>query len=101
MSWIDRARFRFRALRRRRIESEFDEEQRFHLEQLIEESVARGVDPDEARCAALRDFGDPVAVTEDLRAARGLHLIDTLAQDIRYGVIAVMVRRAESSLEAR
>jgi len=88
---IDRVRFRLRALRRRHLEHEFDEEQRFHVEQLIEKEIARGTPPDEARRAALREFGDPLVVTEELRAARGLHFVDTLAQDIRYG--ARLLRR--------
>ena len=75
-----------KAFRRRRLEREFDEEQRFHLEHLIEEEIAHGKTPNQARLDAIREFGDAVMLTEDLRAARGLHLVDTVTQDLGFGI---------------
>ena len=43
--------------RRGRVESEMDEELRFHLEHKIEEGVADGLSPEEARARALRAMG--------------------------------------------
>ncbi len=54
--WIYTLPLRLRSLfRRSQVEQELDEELRFHVDRLVEEQVARGVSPDEARFAALRD----------------------------------------------
>src|SRR5919197_284810 len=53
--WLYTLPLRLRSLfRRDRVEDELDEELRFHIEQLTEQHIARGVPPDEARLAALR-----------------------------------------------
>ncbi len=70
-------------IKRRRFERELDEELRFHLEMEIEQNVARGMDPVEARLAATRSFGGIARVKEDVRVHRGLALLDGLAQDLR------------------
>ncbi len=49
----------------------------------IEQNVARGMDPVEARLAATRSFGGVARVKEDVRVHRGLALLDGLAQDLR------------------
>ena len=57
MRWKDRMQFRTRSLfRRDAVEQELDEELRFHLERQIEEKVAAGMRPGEARRAALKEF---------------------------------------------
>ena len=49
---------RLRSLfRRGKVEQELSEEVRFHLDRLIEQNVARGMAPQEARYAALRELG--------------------------------------------
>ena len=40
-----------------RVEGELSDELRFHLEKLVEEKVAKGIPPEEARYAALRELG--------------------------------------------
>ncbi|NWG13725.1 MAG: ABC transporter permease [Acidobacteria bacterium] len=76
---------RLRALfRRRRLERELDEEVRFHLEMLVEENLRAGMDPVEARYAALRAFGPLQPMKEAYRDRRALALVETLAQDIRH-----------------
>ena len=42
--------------------------------------------PEEARCAALRAFGGLEQVKESYRETRSLPLIETVAQDLRYGL---------------
>ena len=86
MKLIDRFRFRARALRRNRIESEFDDEIQFHVERETQENIARGMSPVEAHRKALREFGVRTPIKEELREVRGLNLIDTMVQDMRYGV---------------
>ncbi|HEY6290079.1 MAG TPA: ABC transporter permease [Terriglobia bacterium] len=86
MSWLKVAAARCRALvGRKRLEATLDEELRAHLEMLVEENVRRGMPPDEARYAALRSFGGLEQVKELYREQRGLPMIETLMQDVRYG----------------
>src|SRR5580765_6214420 len=73
--------------RRRQVEQELDDEIRYHLEQKIEESVARGMTPEEARFAALRAFGGVEYRKEKLRDQRGawgLLWLEGSWQDLRY-----------------
>ncbi len=78
-------------LARRRFERDLDEELRFHLEMEIERNVERGMDPVEARYAAERSFGGTVRVKEDVRALRGLDLVDSLTEDAK-SAIRVLLR---------
>jgi len=71
---------------RNRLEHRLDEEVRFHIELLTEENIERGMGPDDARYAALRTFGGVDRTKEAYREQRGLHLIETIFQDLRYGV---------------
>ncbi|MEJ2010307.1 MAG: ABC transporter permease [Acidobacteriota bacterium] len=69
-----------------RAEKEMDDELRFHLEKQIEQNIAGGMSPEEARYAALRQFGNVGAVKEECRDAWGVRFINELAQDVRYGL---------------
>src|ERR1700730_6446409 len=51
-------------LYRKRELQRLDAELNFHLEQLTEENMARGMVPSEARQAALRAFGNPTRLRE-------------------------------------
>jgi putative ABC transport system permease protein len=73
-------------IRRKRAEQELDEELRTHLERQIEQNVARGMDPEEARYAARRLFGGMEQVKERCRDMRGLNFIESIIQDLRYGL---------------
>jgi putative ABC transport system permease protein len=56
--WWFTAPLRLRSLLRgRRVEEEMDEELQFHLDHKIEEGIAAGLAPAEARYAALRAMG--------------------------------------------
>ena len=68
------------------LDADLDEELRYHLERQIEINRRAGMPPDEARFAALREFGGLQQRTEDCRDARGLRLIESAAQDVRYAV---------------
>jgi putative ABC transport system permease protein len=72
-------------LRRSRMESEMDEELRFHMEAYAEDLKRSGVAQEEAMRRARIDFGGIERVKEEGRAARGVSFIETLAQDLRYG----------------
>ena len=72
-------------------EQELGSELRFHIERQVEENVAAGMTPQEARRAASREFGGVEQVKEECRDTRRVSLIDTLLQDLRYG--ARMLRK--------
>jgi predicted permease len=87
MRWFNKAPLRLRSLfRRRRVEQEMNDELRFHLEKLIEENIEQGKSPAEARDAALRELGGLDQFKEECRDVRGIHFIETLLQDFRYGL---------------
>jgi hypothetical protein len=67
-----------------RFDSGLDEDIRFHLEMKTDELVEAGLSPDEARAAALRDFGGVLKAKEACREARGLPLLESLWQDVRF-----------------
>jgi putative ABC transport system permease protein len=69
-----------------RVEAELDEELRYHLGRLIEQNVARGMSFEEARRAALREMGGIAQRQEECRDARGLVLLDSIRQDVRFAL---------------
>ncbi len=74
------------SLRRRRLDQEFDEELRNHLELLEQRFIARGMDPAEAFYAARRQFGGVIQVKQQWRERSELIVFDALAQDVRHAV---------------
>jgi predicted permease len=87
MAWLKIAAGRLLApFRRARLEKNLEEELRGHLEMLTEENIRRGMSPEEARYAALRSFGGVEQVKEEYRDRRRLPMLETLAQDVRYGL---------------
>ena len=75
---------RLRSLWRwRRQESELDAEIRFHLSEEIDERIAAGLSPEEARAAARRDFGNVPLVRELTRETWGWGPAERLGQDAR------------------
>jgi predicted permease len=78
--------------RRRRLEGDLDEELRSHLEMAVELNVSKGMSPGDARREALRGFSG-VEQTKDLyRDQRGLPMIESIFQDLRFGLR--MLRRS-------
>jgi putative ABC transport system permease protein len=87
MRWIYKLPLRLRSLfRKKRVEQELGDELSFHLEKLIEENVAKGMSAEEARYAALREFGGIEQMKEECRDSWGVRIISELGQDIRYGL---------------
>ena len=73
-------------LRRDRFDRELEEEMRLHLEMKAEENLAAGVSPEEARYAAQRQFGNQTLLLEVSREMWSFRSLETLAQDLRYGL---------------
>jgi len=67
-------------------DTELDREVRNHLELDAEARVDRGVDADEARYSAQRDFGNEALVKEVTRETWGWGWIERLLQDVRFGL---------------
>lgn len=80
----------FRALfRRRELDAQMDEEMRSHLELETQDNIGAGMSPEEARRQAMLDFGAIESLKERCRDERGVRWIETLGQDLRYGVRAL------------
>ena len=73
-----------------RRDRDYREELDSHIEMEVRENLKRGMGPDAARQAALRTFGNALAVRERLQEARPLHLWDILLRDLRYGARLLM-----------
>jgi len=83
-------RVRLRALfQRTSMESELDEELRFHLDREVEKYRRAGMSEQEAVRQARLTFGGEQQIKGDCREARGVHLLETSAQDIHYGLRAM------------
>jgi predicted permease len=85
MRLLDKLRLRLRSLfRSNHVERELEAELRFHLDQLVEEHVASGMTPGQARLAALRAIGGITRFQEDCRDMRRVNFIDHFLRDLRY-----------------
>src|SRR5260370_8817041 len=73
-------------LRRSRMESEMDAELRFHIEAFAEDLVRSGVPRQEAYRRARIEFVAIERAKEECRDARGVNFIESLIQDLRYGL---------------
>jgi len=71
--------------KRSEIEADLHDELQDYVERQTERHVARGLSPEQARLAALRDVGGIEQVKEECRTARGTAWFENTWQDIRYG----------------
>ncbi len=72
--------------RRRKLDADLDEELRAHIELAVEENLKRGLSRDQARTAALREFGGVAQAKESYRVQRGMPAIEQLVRDLRFAV---------------
>src|SRR5713226_8975504 len=78
---------RLRSLfRRRHIDQQLDEELQFHLEQKIEEGIANGLSPKEARYAAMRAMDGLEQRKEEMRDMRRIHWLTDFVDDVHYAI---------------
>lgn len=71
--------------RRSRFDSELQEEMAFHREQAQREFEANGMDPEAARLAALRQFGNATRLKERSHEVVGFR-VETVLQDLRFAL---------------
>src|SRR6266446_6488911 len=84
---LDDLLLRIRSLFRKKVvEAEVDEELRFHFEKQVSKFMQSGLAPQEARRVARLEFGGMEQLKEEHRDARGISFIETLWQDVRYGL---------------
>jgi predicted permease len=76
---------------RGRREEDLEQEIQDHLRRAERDRIDRGQDPEQARFAVRREFGNVDMVKESVRRAWGHVWLDRLLQDIRYGMR--MIRR--------
>jgi macrolide transport system ATP-binding/permease protein len=76
----------YATVRRSRMESEMDAELRFHVEAYAEDLVRGGMPEQEAMRRARVEFGGIERVKEEGREARGVVLLESLLQDVRYAL---------------
>src|SRR5882762_2923505 len=70
---------------RRRLEDDLDEELRSHLDMAVELNCRKGMSREDARREALKGFGGIEQTKEIYREQRGLPVIETTLQDLRFG----------------
>src|ERR1039457_6719633 len=78
---------RLRSLfRHNAVENELDQELQFHIEQQVKKLVASGFTLEQAMRQTRLDFGGLSQVKQDCRESRGITLLETSAQDVRYAL---------------
>jgi predicted permease len=72
--------------RRKELDVRLDEELRAHVDLAIAENMRRGMAPEEARTAALREFGGVTQTRERYRVQRGLPWVEQIVRDVRFAM---------------
>lgn len=81
-------------LLKRKVERELTEELAHHVAMETEQNIARGMDPAEARRAALVAFGGVDRYAEKVRDARWTRWLEDLARDVKYALRSLGRSRA-------
>jgi predicted permease len=83
--WFDRLRLRARSMfRAAALDRSLKSELQVHIDEEIDEHLAAGMTPAEARAAAMRAFGPMARVEEECRDTRRVAFAHNLARDFRY-----------------
>src|ERR1700674_4068700 len=87
MRWLSRITSLFRNLsRKQENERELDQEVSSYLDLLTEEKIQGGMSPEAARRAARLELGGVEQVKEEVRDVRAGAWMETVLQDLRYGI---------------
>jgi predicted permease len=76
----------FELLQKKSLDVDMEQEMRSHIEMQTQENSEAGMNPEQARYAALRQFGQEDSIKETCRDQRGFNLVETLTSDIRLAV---------------
>ncbi len=80
MSWLQRL------FARKRMENDLDRELRFHFESQVADKTRSGISENEARRLTRLEFGGIDQIKEDCRESRGTLWLESIVQDVRYGL---------------
>ncbi|WP_051669398.1 ABC transporter permease [Bryobacter aggregatus] len=86
MNWLTEI---WRRITKQPLEDDLAEEMRLHIDLRTEQHMANGESPEQARAHARQRFGNTTLVQESSRGAFTSTFVDTLSQDIRYGIRAL------------
>jgi hypothetical protein len=75
-----------RFFKRRRRDYDFASELAAYLAHETDDNIARGMDPQQARDAALRKLGNRTLLQEEIHRMNSLGFIESIWQDLKYGV---------------
>jgi predicted permease len=78
----------------RKADLDIDDEIQAHLDLLTERFISQGMTRDEATAVARRQFGNVTLLKEEHREMRGIRFVDTLFQDLKYGVRMLLKGKA-------
>jgi putative ABC transport system permease protein len=76
--------------RRDRLEAEMAEEMRHHVELQTELNIQAGMNPNEARYAALRQFGNVASLQQQVREGGDRVWLEQIARDTRFAVRSLL-----------
>jgi putative ABC transport system permease protein len=82
MSWLSRF---VNVIRPSRIDRDFEEEIRFHLDARIEEFVRRGLSAEDSRTRAHQQFGNTLLARESSRDIKLLPVLESIRRDVEFG----------------
>src|SRR5262249_14457793 len=95
MKWLNLLRDRFRALLgREEVIKDIDRELDLHIQLQIDTYVAEGMSPVDAHDKALNKFGNFTKLRDDAYDVKGGGLLETLVQDVRYGLRVLSKHKA-------
>src|ERR1700676_1951007 len=80
MSWLQRL------FARKRMERDLDKEIQFHVESQVADKVRSGIPETEARRLTRLEFAGTEQIKEDCRQSRGTMWLESIVQDVRYGL---------------
>src|SRR5260370_9603310 len=80
MSWLERL------FARRRMERDLDKEIQFHVELQVSDKVRSGISEIEARRLTRLEFGGTEQIKEDCRKSPGTMWLESLLQDVPFGL---------------
>src|SRR5580704_1898121 len=80
MSWLQRL------FARRRMDRDLDKEIQFHVESQVADKVRSGISEIEARRLTRLEFSGSEQIKEDCRQSRGTMWLESLVQDVRFGL---------------
>ncbi len=94
-------RLRLRSLfKKNAVESELNDELRFHFDQQVEKFIASGMSPAEARRRAHLTIGTHDEIREQYRDSSGVRFVETLLLDVRYGTRILLKNWKPASIAA-